>query len=68
MYRPTSLKTGFPCAHLIKHYAMKEYGEVDVYIHIILTSVLVGGEWLASHPGRFNSGEIALVPIIEEAG
>jgi hypothetical protein len=24
----------FPCAQLIKHYAMKAYGGVDVYIHI----------------------------------
>jgi hypothetical protein len=35
---------------------MKAYGEVDVYIHIVLTSALVGGEWSTSRPGRFNPG------------
>jgi hypothetical protein len=44
---------------LTKHYAMKTYGGVDVYIHIFLTSALVRGEWSASHPGRFTSGERA---------
>jgi hypothetical protein len=39
---------------LIKHYAMKAYGGVDVWIHIFLTSALVGGEWSASRPGRFT--------------
>jgi hypothetical protein len=27
---------------------------VDVYLHAFLTSALVGGEWLASLPGRFT--------------
>jgi hypothetical protein len=31
---------------------------VDAYIHV-LTSALVGGEWSASRPGRFNPGERA---------
>jgi hypothetical protein len=35
---------------------MKAYGRVDVYIHIFLTSALVGGEWSASGPGSFISG------------
>jgi hypothetical protein len=30
---------------LIKHYAMKAYGEVDVEFQIFLTSVLAGSEW-----------------------
>jgi hypothetical protein len=38
---------------------MKTYGGVDVYIHIFLTSALVGGEWSASRHGRFTPGEIA---------
>jgi hypothetical protein len=38
---------------------MKTCGGVDVYTHIFLTSALVGGEWLASVPGRFTSGERA---------
>jgi hypothetical protein len=36
---------------------MKAYGGVDVYIHIFLTSALVGGEWSASRLGRFTHGE-----------
>jgi hypothetical protein len=38
-------------AQLIKHYAMRAYGEVDVYSHIFLTSALVG-EWSALPPGK----------------
>jgi hypothetical protein len=49
----------YSCAQRIKHYAMKAYGGVDIYNHIFLTSVLVGGEWSASHPGRFTPGERA---------
>jgi hypothetical protein len=30
---------------------MKAYGGVDVYINIVLTSALVGGEWSALPPG-----------------
>jgi hypothetical protein len=41
----------------MKHYAMKAYWGLDVYIHIFLTSALVGGEWSASRPGRFTLGE-----------
>jgi hypothetical protein len=44
------------CTELIKHNAMKAYGGVDVQNHIILPSVLVG-EWSASRPGHFASGE-----------
>jgi hypothetical protein len=33
---------------------MKTYGEVDVQIHVYLTSALVRGEWSASRPGRFT--------------
>jgi hypothetical protein len=33
--------------------------DVYVYIHIFLTSALVGGEWSASRPGRFIPGERA---------
>jgi hypothetical protein len=36
---------------------MKAYGEVNVYIHILLTSALAGGEWSASRPGRFIHDE-----------
>jgi hypothetical protein len=41
----------------IEHYAMKAYVGVDVSIHIFLTSALVGGEWSASRPCRFNPEE-----------
>jgi hypothetical protein len=33
---------------------MKAYREVDVFIHVFLTSALVGGEWSASRPCRFT--------------
>jgi hypothetical protein len=35
---------------------MKAYGGVDIYIylHILLTSALAGGEWSASCPARFT--------------
>jgi hypothetical protein len=33
---------------------MKVYGGVDIYIHIFLTSALVGGEWSASRPSHFT--------------
>jgi hypothetical protein len=42
-----------------KHYAMKVYGRVDEWIHVFLTSALVGGEWSASRPGRFTTSERA---------
>jgi hypothetical protein len=35
---------------------MKAYGGVDIWIHIFLTSALVGEEWSASRPGRFTPG------------
>jgi hypothetical protein len=37
----------------------KAYGGVDVEIHISLASALAEGEWSASRPGSFTSGEIA---------
>jgi hypothetical protein len=43
----------------MKHYATKAYEGVDVLIHICLTSALVGDEWSASCPGRFNPKERA---------
>jgi hypothetical protein len=46
------VKSSCPC--LIKHYSIKEYGGVDVQIHIFLTSTLAGGVWSASRPGRFT--------------
>jgi hypothetical protein len=38
---------------------MKGYGGLDVQIHILLTSALIGGEWSASRPGSFTPGEKA---------
>jgi hypothetical protein len=38
---------------------MNSYREVHVEISIFLASALVGGEWSASHPGRFTPGERA---------
>jgi hypothetical protein len=38
---------------------MEAYGGMDVQVHIFLTWAQVGGEWSASHPGRFTSEERA---------
>jgi hypothetical protein len=44
---------------LIKHHAMKKYWGVEVQLHVFLISALDGGEWSASHHGRFTPGEKA---------
>jgi hypothetical protein len=44
---------------LTKHYAKKTYGEMDVQIHVFLTSALVGGGWSDSRHDRFILGERA---------
>jgi hypothetical protein len=36
---------------------MKTYGEVDVQIHVFLTSTVVGRELSASRPGPFTTGK-----------
>jgi hypothetical protein len=36
---------------------MKTYGGVEIQMHVFLTLKLVGGEWSASRPCRFNPGE-----------
>jgi hypothetical protein len=38
---------------------VKAYGGVDTEIHFFLISALVAGEWSASSPGRFSSGDRA---------
>jgi hypothetical protein len=40
--------------YLTKHHAIKHW-EVDVQLHVFLTSAL-GGEWSALSPGLFNPG------------
>jgi hypothetical protein len=40
----------FLCLKVIKYYATKVYGGMDVQIHLFLTSVLAGGEWSAALP------------------
>jgi hypothetical protein len=41
---------------LTKHHAIKVYRGVEVQLHVLLTSVLGGGELSASRPGRFIPG------------
>jgi hypothetical protein len=55
---PVKLKVS-PC--LIKRHAMKTYWGAKVQFHSFLTSALDGGEWSASHPGRFTCGERASI-------
>jgi hypothetical protein len=50
-------RLNFPCAYLIKHYATKVYGRVEVYIHAFFTSALGEVEWSASQPSRFTLRE-----------
>ena len=38
---------------LSKYRVVKKYREVDVQLHIFLSSALVGSDWLVSRPGRF---------------
>jgi len=38
---------------------MMTYEGVEVYLHAFLTSALDGGEWSASGPDRFTSGDRA---------
>jgi hypothetical protein len=58
------VKAKVPVLNLIKHYAMKVYGGVDVWIHIFLTSALVRGEWSTSRLGRFTPGIESPVSIV----
>jgi hypothetical protein len=46
---------------------MKTHGGVDVYIHIFLTSALVGGKWSALRPAALPPGKELPVPIRYEA-
>jgi hypothetical protein len=48
---------------LTKYHTVKTDGGMEVYLHVLLTSELDGGEWLASGPGRFNPGRKHPVPI-----
>jgi hypothetical protein len=47
------------CSFLTEHHAMKVYWGVKVQLHAFLTSALDGGEWSASHHGRFTPRERA---------
>jgi len=47
------------CCALNKHHAMKTWGGNGVQLHTFLTLVLDGGEWSASCPGLYTSGERA---------
>jgi hypothetical protein len=41
---------------------MKTYGGVELFIQVLLSSALVGGEWSASRHGRITPGEGAPSP------
>jgi hypothetical protein len=56
---PVKKGTVLPVLILTKHYAMKAYGEVVVYIDIFLTSALAGDERSVSSTNRLNPGEEA---------
>jgi hypothetical protein len=48
-------------AHLPKHRSKKVYGEVEIQLHA-LTSTLDGGGWSASRSGRFTLDKVLPVP------
>jgi hypothetical protein len=56
MYIPVSIKEGE--VFLLRNYAMKTWRSGGI-LPTTLTSTLYGDEWSASHPRRFNLGEIA---------
>jgi hypothetical protein len=41
---------------------MQTYGGVEVKFHVLLSSALDGGEWLALRPGHFTPEERTPVP------
>jgi hypothetical protein len=45
---------------LTKHHAMKTYRLREKPLHTLLTSALAGSEWLASHLGHSNPGDVTL--------
>jgi hypothetical protein len=42
---------------------MKTYGGIDIWIHIFLISVIVGGESSASRPGHFTPSKETFLQI-----
>jgi hypothetical protein len=51
-----------PC--LTKHHVMKTWWGIEAHLHAFLTSVLDGGDWSASRPGRFTHEErVPLYPM-----
>jgi hypothetical protein len=52
----------------MKHHTMMTYGGMEIQFHMFLTSLLDGGEWLASCPGLFTLEKQTLVPTGYEAG
>jgi hypothetical protein len=52
------IKEKISCAQKIKHYTMKTYGGIDIEIHILLSSALVGSERSATRTCHFTPGEI----------
>jgi len=47
---------------LPKHHVMKLYGEMEVKLHMFLSSELDGGEWSVSYSGHVTSGN--RLPVI----
>jgi hypothetical protein len=54
--------------YVIKHYAMKVYGRVCVWIHVFFTSALYGGEWSASRPGFLPLRNSTWYPFVGRPG
>jgi hypothetical protein len=81
LYRPTFLwqrsvhtttivSANLRCTYILLQRYMGEwryvYGRVEIWLHTLLTSALSRGEWSASGPGRFNTGERISQAAIEQ--
>jgi hypothetical protein len=53
---------------LVPVHIVKCYGGVEVSLHPLLTSALHGGEWTASHAGRFIPGQKPVLRVELEDG
>jgi hypothetical protein len=53
---------------IYKHHATKMYEGVDVQLHSLFISALDAGEWSASRPVRFTTGEKPPTPLDRRLG
>jgi hypothetical protein len=57
-----------PCDQLHKHYTTKTYWGVDIYIRVLLTSALVGGECKLDAPAVLHPRKEPRYPSVRKQG